>query len=182
MSIGAILIGIAMLVVAVSIVARPLDTRRRVAMPNAKSPHSTSEAYQATLLALRDLELDHQTGVVTAEDYARLREALMAQAAQALAKEEAAQADLEARIETAVRAHRRQNGDSPQRSARCERCHLALDPDDRFCPQCGTVVALSCSHCHQPHQPDDRFCTACGTSLATVGESQSADQLEAADR
>lgn len=99
--------------------------------------------YEARLLALRDLEFDHELGLIAGDDYARLREKLMVEAASALesAGREKGE-EVAARIEAAVRAMRRQ---SPQPEG--------AKGVTRFCPQCGSRV-----------DPGDRFCTACGAA------------------
>lgn len=101
----------------------------------------TPSAYEATLLALRDLEFDHELGVVTEDDYVRLQASLMSDAAYALETDQKQEQVAATGIEEAVRAlrERRQH----------DRDHM------RYCPQCGTSVASS-----------DRFCSGCGASLA----------------
>ena len=132
-----------LLFIAVSVPLVALPLRREEAAYAVPGDEGAEPAgYQETLLALRDLEFDHDLGVVGDDDYARLRERLMAEAATALEgarrRKEDAASD---RIEAAVRALRQQRKTDGGAAA-------------RFCPQCGNPVDAG-----------DRFCTGCGASL-----------------
>lgn len=136
-----ILFTLAFLVISVPVVAAPLRRKapRTLIESVSDTTSSATSSYEATLLALRDLEFDHQLGVVNDDDYGQLHEQLVAQAATALenplpAGDQAAAAAIEA----AIRARRE------QRPA----------PATRFCPQCGSAVDAG-----------DRFCTGCGNPL-----------------
>ena len=161
MSIGAVFIGIAMLVFASVVVTQPLRKKQSQQRP-AMAVH-TGNDYDTSLLALRDLEFDHQLGVVAEDDYVRLRTQLMAQAAQALEKKEQARSHLEDTIEAAVRAQRQ----SKTKLDRCTNCQEALAPGDKFCPRCGTPAEVACPACRRQVAAGDKFCTSCGTSLQT---------------
>jgi len=138
-----LLITLLFLAVSLPVVALPLRRPGRPSLPVAGPGVAGPSAYQTTLLALRDLELDHDSGLVTDADYATLHEQLLARAAAALEESErATDEDVTAHIEAAVRARRRQPA-QPRRAAPA-----------RFCPHCGNLV-----------DPGDRFCTGCGASL-----------------
>jgi RNA polymerase subunit RPABC4/transcription elongation factor Spt4 len=51
---------------------------------------------------------------------------------------------------------------APITARACPHCHAAVQPDDRFCPKCGTSLALACVACGQSLQAGDRFCPRCG--------------------
>mgnify|MGYP002624203617 CR=1 FL=1 len=161
MTIGTALIGIGMLVLAGIVVAQPL--RYKAALPEG-SGSSRGSDYDAALLALRDLEFDHQLDVVSDEDYARTKGQLMTQAAQALEQQVEARSQLDDLIETAIRAKR----GSINQPVTCQHCHEQLAPDDNFCPQCGRMARVNCPVCQQAGTPGDNFCTGCGTSLKDV--------------
>lgn len=94
--------------------------------------------YATVLLALRDLEFDHDLGVVADDDYAGLHAQLMAEAASALERNQKQKEDTAAAsIEDAVRALRQQR-------------RIVT----RYCPQCGRSV-----------NSGDRFCSGCGVTL-----------------
>lgn len=130
------------LAASVPLVVGPLRRQAPTAATTiATAPPVEPTDYEAQLLALRDLEFDHELGLIADDDYAGLREQLMVKAASALESgqkqtDEAASA----RIEAAVRSLRQQ----PHPEARIT----------RFCPQCGRAVDAG-----------DRFCTSCGAGL-----------------
>ncbi|MFQ5433868.1 MAG: zinc ribbon domain-containing protein [Anaerolineae bacterium] len=168
MSIGVIMIGLAMLIITVPVLAGPFRKKERGTPKAARV--TTENQYDATLLALRDLEFDHQLGVVAEDDYVGLRSQLMAQAAGTLAQKPD---DLDAQIEAAVQARRqhKQNGSGVPSGIPCAACGAVLSPDAKFCSMCGTAVSTTtCPTCHQPHDPEDRFCTGCGAELAIIGD------------
>jgi RNA polymerase subunit RPABC4/transcription elongation factor Spt4 len=181
MSTPAILVGLGMLLLTIPLVIGPLFSKKRErAVAGARQPGK--EDYQDTLLALRDLEFDYQSGIVAVEDYARLRDQLIAQAARARAEDEATKAR-DARIEAAVQARRRPTQSRPGKAAEerleavvqkrrrtakkaCAACHTPLKAGDKFCPHCGAAALNSCSQCGRAYQPGDKFCAACGNSVS----------------
>lgn len=136
-----ILLTLALLAISVPLVAAPL---RRNSSATHRQPVGDSAAeatpnYEETLLALRDLEFDHELGAVSDGDYNILREELVALAAASLARRPGAGRDVAvAEIEAAVRSRREQR--QPGHA--------------RFCPQCG-----------RPGEAGDRFCVGCGNPL-----------------
>ena len=60
---------------------------------------------------------------------------------------------------------------------RCRSCDRALDHDARFCPACGTAVALACVACGAALDDDARFCKRCGR--ATDSTDGAADEAQA---
>jgi len=84
-----IFIGLLMLVPAIAVVGAPLFGRNKHEpaagqRPAGRPPGEKLLVYENRLLALRDLEFDHQLGVVSDDDYVGLREQLIAEAARAL--------------------------------------------------------------------------------------------------
>lgn len=137
-----ILFTLLFIAISVPALALPLRHQAQPALAVGAEATSTPSDYETTLLALRDLELDHQSGLVGDDDYAALHVHLLAQAATALERSEREENEqVAARIETAVRARRQPAPQRPVATA-------------RFCPQCGRPVEAS-----------DRFCTDCGASL-----------------
>lgn len=125
----------------VPFVAAPLRRRKLDGATSAERDQTGDDAdYRAVLLALRDLESDHDLGVVNDEDYARLRLKMMAQAASALETGQQVKAEqVSADIEAAVRARRQQ---SQERHAPrfCSQCGRSIDRGDRFCAGCGSSL------------------------------------------
>ncbi len=48
---------------------------------------------------------------------------------------------------------------------RCLKCNIANTPDDRFCVECGAVLAIACPSCATANPPTARFCRQCGVGL-----------------
>ena len=170
MSIAAILVGLALLIITVPIVAGPLLNHQR------KEKHPANDGqkpmarnlYRQTLRQLGDLDFDHRLGVVNQEDYDSLRGRLLAEAAQARADEENnGEDDLDARIEAAARAYRRRMTEKPAaETLACHQCGAKMNPGDRFCTRCGSRTSPQCPGCGRQVSPADIYCVDCGMSLA----------------
>lgn len=177
MSIGAIFIGLALLILTVPIVAGPVVNKRREHFSLADEPEAPAaqEKYQQVLTALYDLDFDHQLKVVSDEDYPVLRAQLLTEAAE-LRKAAGLSStdDLENQIEAAVQARRNKRGSqtATQPAADtgrvCYHCHTPMDEDDKFCASCGSAAAPVCPGCGQQADPSDKFCSACGMNM-TLG-------------
>src|SRR5512139_496661 len=77
----AILGGVVILAAIGFYVSRPLVQSRRVGQPNGAADVQSLEAQRESLYTqIKELDLDHATGKVNEEDYARLRADLVAQA------------------------------------------------------------------------------------------------------
>lgn len=157
MDLGAILVGLALLIVTLPLVLSPFRTGGRRATPASAAGSSPSQQQAAVLAALRDLDFDFQIGKVSPEDYAGLRAQLVAEAAQHIQTQEAADDEIEALI----RARRA----SRTKVFVCANCDGALATDDRFCSHCGAPVGGACPACGGNVQAGDAFCTACGARL-----------------
>jgi hypothetical protein len=176
MSIGAIFIGLALLILSIPIVAGPVVNKRRARLSladEAETPHAP-DRYQAVLVAMRDLDFDHDLGVISDEDYTGVRGQLLAEAVQARAVAGLeSSTDVEDRIEAAVRAHRgkraspilRPVNPGPEIRRVCYHCGLQMGKGDKFCTTCGTAAAQVCPYCDRQAEPADRFCAGCGTPL-----------------
>ncbi len=159
---GAILLGIALLVLVLLVVGRPFLLRRtQEAQPTTREAlQAQKEAY---LQQIVDLDFDHETGKVPDAAYQQERQQLLIQAALILRQldtlsnghkrvEEGvatvATADPEAQIEQAILALRQQRSTSTRPS---------LPPNggsQAYCPNCGRAVKAA-----------DNFCRSCGHSL-----------------
>lgn len=56
---------------------------------------------------------------------------------------------------------------SGERVLACGRCEAPIDPDDTFCPKCGTKVLRErvCKVCGSKPRPSDMFCRKCGARM-----------------
>lgn len=166
MNLGAIFIGIAILAVAVPYVISPLVNERKKQMVKATSPKKDGKSEQRNALAaIRDLDFDFQTGIVTLEDYETLRAQLVLEAAEYLKTKQQEDEKIEAMIRS-----RLQQVKPP---VKCEKCGAEIRPQDHFCPTCGYAaqvqteswepkVRLTCPDCGKTIKESDLFCTGCG--------------------
>ena len=141
MTIGSILLAIALLIVLLLFLLRPFLT------PSTTSEPMTSEQKllfqkEKLLDQIRALDFDQNTGKIPAEIYQAQRSHLIHEAALVLQQLDSQAADptdieaaIEAAIETAV-AHLRQ-ASSNGKGEFCPQCGRPIDPDDKFCATCG---------------------------------------------
>lgn len=162
-------------VVVLGIVARPLWQRgrgagrapvpRRGATVRATDVPDDSPA----ALALREIELDHEMGRLSDDDYRAMRERYERELDAArgptiplarVAGRDAAPAagDLDARAEALIAQFR-------GRGAACPSCGVRPEPDATFCSSCGRRLA-PCPSCGRTiSEPEAQFCPSCGASL-----------------
>lgn len=158
MELGAIFVGLAMLVASLPFVVRPFRGKRPGNGSNPNHRSNPEEKRKADLSALLDLDFDYCTGKVSEEDYSTVRAQLVADAAQYI-QLETSHADEQIEAMIAARRAARSN------SRTCLNCGHTVEADSRFCSQCGTAVAQGCPSCGKPVQEGDHFCTTCGTKL-----------------
>lgn len=147
MTIGSILLGLALLIVVGLVLARPLLT----AVP--QSTHSLDERRQleqqkeAYLAEIRTLDFDHETGNIPPEVYELQRTQLMNEAAAVLREMDelpAAEEDIQAQIEAAVLLRRHHHAQSSNGHAGfCTQCGQPLDAGDKFCARCGQPLRVA---------------------------------------
>ena len=90
--------------------------------------------------AIRDLDFDHQTGKVDAEDHAELRRQMEAEAADILRRLDLADplADLDFVAEQEILAYRQKEDTAVLASEdTCPACGTALAAEATYCPICG---------------------------------------------
>lgn len=162
MSLGAILVGAALLVICIPFVADPFLHKKKTTTRPENKTDSASNPYAQTLSSLRDLDFDHHTGKIGAEDYARLRAELLTRAAKELETKNQRERELDSRLENALRARRKA-------IARvCSQCGSEQKTEAQFCGACGAPLAAVCPNCGRKMEPTDLFCTGCGQSLKGI--------------
>lgn len=164
MTIGSILLGLALLFVVVLFLARPFIAG------NQAEDETRSEAEIADLETLlfrkerllreiKELDEDAESAKIAPELYQRRRAEVVMQAALVMqqidAQYPAADTDLPDELDVAIEA-----------AVRRRREAKPAAPDDRsggYCPQCG-----------RPVDPDDHFCASCGHTLLDRSDLQTA--------
>lgn len=169
MSIGAILIGTGLSILSVFFVAAPLLNKKGKKPTSAsKKTPAISNQYEETLIALRDLDFDHSTGKITAEDYVNLRAELLVKAAKELEAKVQKEKELDALIENAIQSRKK---DKP--AARiCGKCGSKSKITDQFCSACGVSLNPVCQNCGHEIEPGDLFCTGCGQAIKSIQQSR----------
>jgi hypothetical protein len=149
MEIGGLLISLALLVLVVAYVARPLVERQ--AQPVSKSDRELS-ALQAErdriLLLLQDLEMDQAMGKISSDDYQSQRAPLVARGADVLREidhhlppREIQAGEVDA-LEVEIA---RRRASAARTVGYCTSCGNPLQAGDRFCSRCGAAAAVEVS-------------------------------------
>lgn len=142
---------------------------------------------EAIYAAIKDMELDFESGKISESDFQQGRLKFMQQAAgilkkmDALAIDDAEQLDAQieallssTKIDDTVRADARENlkvqraslqDDSAEAGRTCSKCGKSVHADDAFCAHCGTSLSVTCPTCHKNVLDTDKFCPHCGTSI-----------------
>ena len=162
MTIGSILLGVALLVLVGLFVARPFLRPQEQEAALTKQQLLLEEK-EALLDQIQALDFDHETGKIPTELHALQREKLMEQATAVLQALDAAgdvpvdvpltdATDVDIEIEAAIARLRQQRSRAPEPAAAptsngqarfCSQCGTSTDPGDRFCANCGHNLTLT---------------------------------------
>ncbi len=144
MTAGSILLGMALFIIVILFVARPLLTAKPAESPRANERRRLIQQKEAILDEIQELDFDHETGKVPTDVYEGQRAYLMTQAAAVLqALDEIAEEtneDMRRQIETAIKRRRHQvtpAAASNGRGSFCTHCGRHLEQEDKFCAGCG---------------------------------------------
>lgn len=148
MDLGSFLIVVAIAVLAIAFIVRPLASSAEPTLSEEERRHSALQAtHDQVLSALVEMDADYAMGKIEAEDYQRDRAVLLARGAQVLRD-----------IDQGLPAASSNGGDwGAKVEARVARLRAHPAPRDAFCAACGARL-----------QPGDRFCSRCGTPVPTV--------------
>jgi cytochrome c-type biogenesis protein CcmI len=140
-------------------VLQPLLTGRGAPMGQADEEMTDAEARRrVTLLALRDVEYDRQTGKLDERDYQELKRELSSEALVALAAEQEER-----------RAGQAPHANGGARGAGADGGILDLDAEIRRVRQ-GLRAGTTCRSCGHVNPGGSRFCSSCGSGLTVGGQ------------
>ena len=175
MDIGSILLGLALVLVVAFIIAQPLlaGGARRERQPG---PADQLRAeHERVLTQLRDLDFDHATGKINAEDYAEQRALLVAQGVSVLKQLDALSASIAA--QPAAPAKGRSVEDEIEAAIAQRRVAVAGDSDEdieaavaarRTAAGSAPAAGHLCHACGAAVSADDRFCPECGAAQSVA--------------
>lgn len=160
MSIGAIFIGLALLVLVIPIVSDPFRERAKRLVTTRDGKQTAGLTHEQVLMSLRELDFDYQTDKISADDFQLIRSQLMLQAAATLQSEQVKDERIEEMIQSRKESHDQPGSDPPFQQV------------PSSCSCCGTESAESathCSACGHKNVAGDRFCSHCGNLLKPKG-------------
>ena len=158
MDIGSILIILAITIVIVAYIAKPLLEKRGYAVTDSDRRVSTLQAQRDQILTvLQELDMDHAMGKVEGEDYASQRSELVSRGAAVLKELDLLSGEvehsedyvdrgelssrlLEDQIEAAISEMRGEGGELE--SHFCSQCGSELVEGDHFCSNCGAAIKV----------------------------------------
>jgi len=193
MDIGAILIGLAVLIGVAFLISQPLIDGRQQREKTPSEAELLQEQRDRVLTTLRDLDFDHASGKMQDEDYTPLRAKLVTEGAAVMKRldelQGAAPAGLETELEQAIAARRHarapaalaageddiERAVAARRRGRAPAAPRIGDEDDveraiaaRRKPRAAATSGndkIYCSQCGQAALPGDKFCAKCGAKL-----------------
>jgi len=132
MGIGTILIGLALLIIVVVVIISPLFDQRRPAITPPSPREALEVEHEATLRAIREIDLDYRTHKLNEDDYKTLRAKQVAHGAHILREIDAlkSEQDIDAEIESQVATLR-------EAQSICPACGEPVKEGDHFCAHCG---------------------------------------------
>jgi len=185
MTIGTILLGIAVFLIVAAIVYRPfLEPRYRSEIGSRRQ--ALLDQKEAVLEEIHLLDFDHETGKVPDRHYASQRVTLIREAAELLRELDAHGLNLPAAnpadaqddaIEAAIRRLRRRpdpqpaNGNGPAPLPVAEAVAEAAEASPRQplpapAREAAPIAGAFCPQCGNGHDAGDKFCAFCGTQLS----------------
>ena len=177
MTIGSVLLGLALLVLVGLYIARPLMAPSAEIRQRESRYNDLLAAKESYLIQIRDLDFDYQTGKVPEEEYESQRAELMADATEILKmideiegaammvspepqsnQSAASIEDIDSDIEAAILRIRHTHQAPGTVEYEPETAEAAASSERggevKFCPQCGKST-----------DPNDKFCVNCGAKL-----------------
>ncbi len=145
MSIGTLLLGLALFIIVAMVIALPMFDRHRLAMQPPTQRESLEAERDDIVRTIRELDFDHRTHKINDDDYKRLREEHLQRGAIVLRNlstlnEKSTDADIEQRVKALRKIA---DADTSVVTTTCPSCGHVLHQHDKFCPQCGHAIRHS---------------------------------------
>lgn len=150
MELGAILLLLAVLVIVVLFVARPLMNRTDETAGAPQTESALLAERDRVLAALEELDFDYTLGKIPTEDYPIQRGLLVQRGAEILRQLD----EIERPAPRRASARKRRLSDEEIEALIAKRRQARREKTGGFCPQCGRPVLRS-----------DKFCPSCGYKL-----------------
>ena len=121
------------------------STHPGLAIPEPEAAEETRRG--VALIALKEIEFDRETGKLSDQDYAMLKERYSTEALSALAEED--------------------GPPPPLATESCSSCGPRPESDALFCSSCGRRLGAAsfCTGCGAALLPEARFCEGCGVGV-----------------
>lgn len=152
MTVGSILLGLALLVLVGLYLGQPfLATSRKKQRPLTHHEKLLLQK-EALLIEINTLDFDHNTGKVPEEVYKAQRAQLVVETANVLKEIDAlgnetavaTERDIDAEMEAAIaRARQPKSVAANGKGGYCSQCGSSIDSDDKFCTKCGHRLAVA---------------------------------------
>lgn len=146
MTIGSILLGLALLLLVLLYLARPFLRKEETTATFTSSRQQLLAQKEALLTQISALDFDFETGKVPETLYQQQRAEMVAKAAiifeqlAALPQDEAVDSEIEAAI-AQLRTQLASPVSANGHGRTCPECGTAVDPNDKFCAHCGHKLA-----------------------------------------
>ncbi len=128
------------------------------------------EATDGAIAALREIEFDRETGKLSDRDYLDLKSHHTRAALDELRAADQARASAAAPVVAALDLAEEAINRARAKLKSCRDCGPRVEPDARYCSDCGRFLPGACGHCGSPvDAPASAFCAACGEDLLQTG-------------
>jgi len=118
--------------------------------------------------AIKELEFEYQLGNLSPEDFQGLRDQYAERAARALSRLDAARERAAASAAAAPALAPAPDIELLPPGV-CPLCRQPVEPEDRFCAECGAMLSRFCRACGAQRDPDETSCARCGAPFEAHG-------------
>lgn len=156
------------LLLSLGAVAFPLITpRHRWMSVGVGETDELLEEKESALSAIRDLEFEHDLGILSDPDFASLRDEYTDRAAKVLHRMDQLPVEPPAAVPGDIDDEDEDTEGEEEIEEYCTACGEIVGPEDQYCGGCGAyLLEDACPRCGAPLSEDARFCSMCGKKVA----------------